>query len=66
MTLDLNAAQLDRAAGVLLGMACGDALGAPYEFGPPLGADVRVRMAGGVDRRHLDGHRYRRGLSPGP
>jgi ADP-ribosyl-[dinitrogen reductase] hydrolase len=47
MTLDLNAAQLDRAAGVLLGMACGDALGAPYEFGPPLGADVRVRMAGG-------------------
>ena len=47
MTLDLNAAQLDRAAGVLLGMACGDALGAPYEFGPPLGADVPVVMAGG-------------------
>ena len=47
MTLHLNAAQLDRAAGVLLGMACGDALGAPYEFGPPLGTDVPVIMAGG-------------------
>jgi len=47
MTLHLNAAQLDRAAGVLLGMACGDALGAPYEFGPPLGSDVPVMMSGG-------------------
>ena len=26
----------DRAAGVLLGQACGDALGVPYEFGPAL------------------------------
>ena len=34
----LTTAQLDRAAGVLLAMACGDALGAGYEFGPPLGA----------------------------
>lgn len=31
MTLDLNAAQLDRAAGVLLGMACGDALACQTE-----------------------------------
>ena len=30
--LRLNAAQSDRAAGVLLAQACGDALGGPYEF----------------------------------
>ena len=30
--LRLNAAQSDRAAGVLLAQACGDALGVPYEF----------------------------------
>jgi ADP-ribosylglycohydrolase len=29
----LSAVQADRAAGVLLGAACGDALGVPYEFG---------------------------------
>jgi len=28
-------------------MACGDALGAPYEFGPPLGPDVPVLLTGG-------------------
>ena len=43
----LNTAQLDRAAGVLLGLACGDALGAPYEFGPPLDPDLTVAMTGG-------------------
>lgn len=32
----LSPAQRDRAAGVLVGLAAGDALGAPYEFGPPL------------------------------
>ncbi|MEO6145193.1 MAG: ADP-ribosylglycohydrolase family protein, partial [Dermatophilaceae bacterium] len=47
MTLQLTTAQVDRAAGVLLGMACGDALGAPYEFGPPLRPDIAVTMAGG-------------------
>ena len=47
MTLRLSTAQLDRAAGVLLGMACGDALGAGYEFGPPLSPDVPVTMTGG-------------------
>ena len=47
MTLHLTTAQVDRAAGVLLGMACGDALGAGYEFGPPLGPDVPVTMTGG-------------------
>ncbi|HZW44577.1 MAG TPA: ADP-ribosylglycohydrolase family protein [Dermatophilaceae bacterium] len=47
MTTRLSSAQVDRAAGVLLGMACGDALGAPYEFGLPLGPDVPVAMKGG-------------------
>jgi ADP-ribosyl-[dinitrogen reductase] hydrolase len=43
----LEVDQADRAAGVLMGMACGDALGAPYEFGPPLPADQPVEMTGG-------------------
>jgi len=43
----LTTAQSDRAAGVLLAMACGDALGAGYEFGPSLGPEVPVLMAGG-------------------
>ncbi len=43
----LTSAQLDRAAGVILGMACGDALGAGYEFGPPLPDDTDVTMKGG-------------------
>lgn len=37
----------DRSAGVMLGMAVGDALGAGYEFGPPLAEDVLVSMNGG-------------------
>jgi hypothetical protein len=32
MTVNLTPARLDRAAGVLVGMAAGDALGAGYEF----------------------------------
>jgi ADP-ribosylglycohydrolase len=47
MTVRLTTAQVDRAAGVLLGAACGDALGAPYEFGPPMRPDIPVTMAGG-------------------
>lgn len=43
----LTTAQRDRAAGVLLGMACGDALGAGYEFGPPLSIGTPVHMKGG-------------------
>jgi ADP-ribosyl-[dinitrogen reductase] hydrolase len=43
----LSTAQSDRSAGVLLAMAAGDALGAGYEFGPPLGDDVTVVMDGG-------------------
>jgi ADP-ribosylglycohydrolase len=37
----------DRIAGVLLGAACGDALGAGYEFGPPLPPEVEIIMLGG-------------------
>ncbi len=37
----------DQAVGVLLGQACGDALGVPYEFGPALPASFEPQMAGG-------------------
>ena len=43
----LTTAQLDRACGVLLGTAAADALGAPYEFGPPRGPELEVAMVGG-------------------
>ncbi|MET8837777.1 ADP-ribosylglycohydrolase family protein [Micromonospora sp. NPDC004540] len=46
-TVPLDAIQSDRAAGVLLGAACGDALGVPYEFGPPLPANEQPEMRGG-------------------
>jgi ADP-ribosylglycohydrolase len=45
--MTLTPAQLDRAVGALLGTAAGDALGAPYEFGPPRGPDLDVAMTGG-------------------
>jgi hypothetical protein len=44
--MTLTTAQLDRACGVLLGTAAGDALGATYEFGPP-----PRRMTGGLAGR---------------
>jgi ADP-ribosylglycohydrolase/protein-tyrosine phosphatase len=37
----------DRSAGAVLASAVGDALGAPYEFGPPVASAVPVRMTGG-------------------
>jgi len=37
---------IDRAAGVLLATACGDALGAGYERFPPLADDVPIAMVG--------------------
>jgi ADP-ribosylglycohydrolase len=43
----LTPTQIDRASGVLLGQACGDALGVPYEFAPALAADQVPRMTGG-------------------
>jgi hypothetical protein len=45
--MTLTTAQLDHACGVLLGTAAGDALGAPYEFGPPRGPQLEVAMVGG-------------------
>lgn len=55
MNRTLTAAQIDRAAGVLLGMACGDALGAGYEFGPPLLESDGVTMKGGGGFRWAPG-----------
>jgi ADP-ribosylglycohydrolase len=43
----LDDAQRDRAAGVLLAGACGDALGAGYEFGPPMQVNEPIGMVGG-------------------
>ncbi|WP_406272055.1 ADP-ribosylglycohydrolase family protein [Actinacidiphila glaucinigra] len=43
----LDARAADRAAGVLLGAAVGDALGVPYEFQPTLREDQQPRMIGG-------------------
>ncbi len=51
--MTLTAAQRDRACGVLLGTAAGDALGAPFEFGGPLGPDVRVAIDDDVSRRSI-------------
>ena len=45
--MKLNAAQRDRACGVLLATAAGDALGAGYEFGPALPPGTPVSMVGG-------------------
>ncbi|WP_240644035.1 ADP-ribosylglycohydrolase family protein [Antribacter gilvus] len=46
--MNRDAALLDRARGVLLGAACGDALGAPYEFGTArLAPGQRPAMIGG-------------------
>lgn len=43
----MDEATIDRVEGVLLGTACGDALGVPYEFGSPLAPDFEPRMTGG-------------------
>ena len=43
----LTTAQPTGPWGSLLGTAAGDALGAGFEFGPPLAGDVEVAMTGG-------------------
>ncbi|WP_199424679.1 ADP-ribosylglycohydrolase family protein [Actinotalea solisilvae] len=43
--VSLDREVLDRAAGALLGMACGDALGVPYEYSPA--PEGPAQMAGG-------------------
>jgi ADP-ribosylglycohydrolase len=45
--VSLNAIQCDRAAGVLLAAACGDALGVPYEFQPAIAVGEQPEMRGG-------------------
>ena len=45
--MDLTTSQKDRAAGVLLGQAVGDALGVHYEFGTPPRAGEPAEMLGG-------------------
>ncbi|MEU1620805.1 ADP-ribosylglycohydrolase family protein [Streptomyces sp. NPDC005722] len=45
--LRLDSQGIDRAAGVLLGAAVGDALGVPYEFAETLREDQRPGMIGG-------------------
>jgi ADP-ribosyl-[dinitrogen reductase] hydrolase len=44
--MDLNFIQKDRAVGSLIGMACGDALGAGYEFGDRLPYTTEIGMIG--------------------
>lgn len=38
---------VDRSRGLLLALGCGDALGVPYEFGPPLAENIVPQMSGG-------------------
>jgi ADP-ribosyl-[dinitrogen reductase] hydrolase len=45
--MELTAAQAERAAGVLVAQACGDALGVPYEFAARLRDDQHPAMVGG-------------------
>jgi ADP-ribosylglycohydrolase len=45
--MNLNDEQLDRAIGAVLASAVGDALGAPYDFKPPISAATPVEMKGG-------------------
>lgn len=45
--MQLTAVQQDRARGVLIGQACGDALGAPLEFGPVVPYPAQITMTGG-------------------
>jgi ADP-ribosylglycohydrolase len=47
MAMKLTEAQRDRTAGVLVGAACGDALGVPYEFAAVLPDTETPRMIGG-------------------
>ncbi|MFW5473146.1 ADP-ribosylglycohydrolase family protein [Knoellia sp. CPCC 206450] len=46
VAMELTTRQTDRTAGVLLGQACGDALGVPYEFSAPPVSDPEMRGGG--------------------
>ncbi|MGC4106485.1 MAG: ADP-ribosylglycohydrolase family protein [Thermomicrobiales bacterium] len=45
--MDAATTRRDRIAGTFLGLAAGDALGAGYEFGPPLPDDMPIALNGG-------------------
>jgi ADP-ribosyl-[dinitrogen reductase] hydrolase len=45
--MDLSTVQRDRALGSIIASAAGDALGAPYEFDPPIAVDQPVLLEGG-------------------
>ena len=45
--MELTPVQKDRAVGSLMGLACGDALGAGHEFNPPLPYTEELQMTGG-------------------
>lgn len=47
LSTNLTTGQRDRAVGVLVGLAAGDAVGAGYEFDDPMSADYPVGMIGG-------------------
>lgn len=47
--MKLTTAQTDRALGVMLGFACGDAFGAGYEFGPAFDGPVEMKGGGGFN-----------------
>ena len=47
--MKLTSAHNDRASGVMLAMACGDALGAGYEFGPPFEGEVLMKGGNGFN-----------------
>lgn len=53
--MSLSTDQADRARGVLLATAAGDALGAGYEFGDPLPPGTPVEMKGGGSLRWAPG-----------
>ena len=48
MTITLTEAQKNRASGVLLGQAVGDALGVPYEFEPRIPVGTAEMIGGGL------------------
>ena len=48
--MKLSTIQKDRAGGVLLGQAIGDALGVPYEFAPRIPAGEACMVGGGLGR----------------